>query len=133
MSSEQYYAWQYLPWKHEAGDNLFFFVFVCCLFVLFCFVLFCGVILLFFSGWKRWNQFYHYNISGRGEILNYNGLRQMGLISLQWDLKSETCQGISDLEFHCGVPLSLYGVLFLTRDVAFIFNTICLRVVANGF
>ena len=101
------------------------------LFFVFCF--FCGVTLLFSSGWKRWNQFYHYNISGRGEILSYNGLRQMGLISLQWDLKSETCQGISDLEFHCGVSLSLYDVLFFTRDVAFLFSTICLRVVANGF
>ena len=27
----------------------------------FCFL--CGVILLFSSGWKRWNQFYYYNIS----------------------------------------------------------------------
>ena len=59
------------------------FVFVCCL--------------LFPAGWYFClPQFYHYNISGCGEILNYNGLRQMGLISLQWDFKSETCQGISD-------------------------------------
>ena len=57
---------------------------------------FCSVILLFSSGWKRWNQFYHYNISGRGKIISYNGLKQVGLISLQWNLKSETCQGISD-------------------------------------
>ena len=76
--------------------------------------------------WKRWSQFCHYNISGRGEILSCNGLRQIGLISLQWDLKSETCQGISELELHCGVPLSLYGVMFLTRYVAFLFNKICL-------
>ena len=70
-----------------------------CLFVfsyLFVGSVLCGVVLLFPSGWKRWNQFYHYNISGRGEILNYKGLTQMGLISFQWDLKSETCQGISD-------------------------------------
>ena len=53
----------------------------------------------------------------------------MGLVSLQWDLKSETYQGISDWELHCMVLLFLYGVLFLTRDVAFLFNTICLRVV----
>ena len=54
------------------------------------FIFFFGVrwYFLFSSEWKRWNQFYHYNISGRGEILSYNGLRQMGLISLQWDLKS---------------------------------------------
>ena len=38
--------------------------------------------------WKRWDQFYRYNIGGREEILSYNSLRQMGLISLQWDLKS---------------------------------------------
>ena len=76
-------------------------------------------------------QFYACNISGHGEILSYNRLTQMGLISFQSDLKSETCQGISDEECHCGVPLSLYGVLFLTRDGAFLFNTICLRVVAN--
>ena len=43
-----------------------------------------------------YNQFYRYNISGRGKILRYNGLREMGLISPQWDSKSETCQGISD-------------------------------------
>ena len=30
-------------------------------------------------------------ISGCGKILNYNGLMQMELISLQRDLKSETC------------------------------------------
>ena len=48
-------------------------------------------------------------------------------------MRQETCQGISDLEFHCGVPLFLYGVLFFTRDVAFFFNTIWLRVVANEF
>ena len=71
---------------------VFCILFVCCLLFFF----FCRVILLFSSGWKRWNQLYHYNIRGCGEILSYNGLRQMGLISLQWDLKSETCQGISD-------------------------------------
>ena len=107
----------------------FFFVF---LFVFFLFS-FYWVILLFSSGWKRLNQFDHDNISGRGEILNYNRLRHMGLIGLQWDLKSETCQGISDLECHCWVPLSFYGVLFFTRDVAFLFNTIYLRCVTNGF
>ena len=34
---------------------------------------------------------------------------------------------------HRGAPLYLYGVLFLTRDVAFISNTICLRVIAIRF
>ena len=77
---------------------------------------FCGVIFLFSSRWKRWNQFYHYNISGCGEILYYKGLRQMSLISLQWDLKSGTCQRILDYEFHCGVPLSLYGVLQMSAN-----------------
>ena len=105
MSSEQYYAGQYLPWKHEMGDNLFCFVLfvsllVCFFSVFFFFFVvvyfFPGVILLFSSRWNRWNRFYHYNISGRGEILSYNGLRQMELISLEWDLKSEICQEISD-------------------------------------
>ena len=64
--------------------------------LVFIYLFFCVAILLFSSGWKRWNQFYHYNISERGKILNYNRFRQMGLISLQWDFKSETSQGISD-------------------------------------
>ena len=72
---------------------VFSYLFVVCFFFLF---FFCVVIRLFFLGWKRWNQFYHYKISGREEILNYNRLMRMGLISLQWDLKSEICQGISD-------------------------------------
>ena len=42
----------------------------------------------------------------------------MRLISLQWDWKSEACHGISEEELHCGVPLYLHDVLFLTRDVA---------------
>ena len=41
MSSEQYYAWQFLPWKHEAAGSLFFFVFVYCL----------PFFLFFFAGW----------------------------------------------------------------------------------
>ena len=67
-----------------------------CLFVFSYFSVPFGVILPFSSGWKRWNQFYHCNIIGCWEILHYNGLRQMWLIILQWDLKSEPCQGISD-------------------------------------
>ena len=46
---------------------------------------------------------------------------------------SEMCQGISDRELDYGVTLYLHGLLFLTRDVAFLLNEICLRVVANGF
>ena len=42
----------------------------------------------------------------------------MRLISLQWDWKSEACHGISEEELHCGAPLYLHDVLFLTRDVA---------------
>ena len=70
-------------------------LFVSFLFLFFC-CFFCGVMLLFSSGWKRWFRFYHYNISGRGEISNYNGLKQMGLITLKWELKSKTRQRISD-------------------------------------
>ena len=51
----------------------------------------------------------------------------MELIILQWDLKSETCQEISDEELHCGVDLSLYAVSLLTRDIAFLFSTLCLE------
>ena len=48
---------------------------ITCVCVFFCFCFFCaGWYFLFSSGWKRWNQFYHYNISGCGEILSYNGL-----------------------------------------------------------
>ena len=36
-----------------------------------------------FIKWKRWNQFYQYNISGRGDILKYKRLKQVGMISLQ--------------------------------------------------
>ena len=75
-----------------------------------------GLILLFSSGWKRWNQFYHYYISGCGEILKYNRLRQMELISFQWDLKSETCR-----DFRLRVPL--WGsCVFIWHDV---FNQGC--------
>ena len=45
---------------------------------------------------KEMESVYYYSISECGEILNYNGHRQMRLISLQWDLRSETCQGILD-------------------------------------
>ena len=31
----------------------------------------------------RWIQSYHYNTSGHGKTLSYNGLRQMGLIIFQ--------------------------------------------------
>ena len=112
-------------------DNLFlffcFFVFVFvfsfCLFVCLNVVSFSFVVILqFSSGSKIWNQFYHSIIS--------DILWQMGLVNLQWSLKSE---GISDEEFNYGVLLSLYVALFSTRDDALLFNAICLRVVANGF
>ena len=35
--------------------------------------------------------------------------------------------------FYFEVPLFLYVVLVLMRDVAILFNIICLRVAANGF
>ena len=81
---------------HKAGDNMFCFVLFFVLLLLFFFFFpfrlfkvsfFYGVILLFSVEWKTCNQFYHYNISGLGKILNYKRLRQMELISLQWDLK----------------------------------------------
>ena len=104
MSSEQYYTWQYFPWNHEAGDNLFCFVFLLvCLFFsnLFAVCFFCGVIHLFSSGWETSNLFYLNNISGRGEILNYNGLRQMRLISLHDDIYYTLC-------LNCWAVFSLF-------------------------
>ena len=62
------------------------------------------------------------------ENLNYNALRQMGLIRLWRDFKSETCHEISEQEFHCKVSLSFYVLLFLTTDVAVLFEIVCLRV-----
>ena len=94
----------------------------------FCCCCCCRMMLLFSTGWKRPSQLYQYTISGRGEILNYNGLNQIGLINLQWELKSETRQGMSDEEFHYGLCLSFYGALLLTRDVTFLSYAICLSV-----
>ena len=45
--------------------------------------LLCRVILLVFLRIKEMDLFYRYNISGHGEMLSYNGHRQMELISLQ--------------------------------------------------
>ena len=76
MSSEQYYAWKYISWKLVIffclfvscllfiSYLLFVYLFIICLFVYVCIY---GEILLFSSGWKKWNQFYHYNISGCGD------------------------------------------------------------------
>ena len=90
---------------YEAGDNMFCFLFFVLLVFFFFFpfgffsvCFFYGVILLFSSGWKTCNQFYHYSISGRGKISNYNGLRQMEFTSLQWELKSVTYQGFQALD-----------------------------------
>ena len=49
----------------------------------------CRVILLFYSGWKRWNRFCYYSISERGEILNYKGLRKRDLGRWDWLAFSE--------------------------------------------
>ena len=50
--------------------------FFCFCFVFLFFVVFlvcAGWYSLLSSGWKRWNRFYHYEISGHGEILSYKG------------------------------------------------------------
>lgn len=79
-----------------------FCVFIVRLFVWLFIYFFHRLIRLFSLGWRRWNQFYHllnvscFHISGRGKILNYNGLRKKRLTSLRWDLKSETYQAIPD-------------------------------------
>ena len=112
------------------GITCFVFVFV----VWFCFVccncclaFFLGMVLLFSLEWKRWYQFHYYNSYWHGKILSYNGLRQIILISFQWDLKSETCLMISKLDFHWG--FFCLGVLccFLTRDIEVLFNTFYLK------
>ena len=38
------------------------------LLLFFCCFFWCGVMLQFSSGWKRWNEICHYNISWRGEL-----------------------------------------------------------------
>ena len=105
---------------------------ITCLFLFVCFF-WSGVILLFSSGWKRWNQFYHYNISGRGEILSYNELKQMRLITLQWDLKSKNMSG--DLRQRIalwGSFVFIWCVAFKQGCCVFIQHSV-LRVVANAF
>ena len=109
--------------------SLFVFLCFCCLFVLFffvsfillfcCFFLFVLLCLLFFSlilfdlHYEWYYDLYkhsrvyilccHYNTSERGKTVNYNGLRQLRLISFQWTSESESCLWISDVEFHCKV------------------------------
>ena len=46
---------------------------------------------------------YHYNTNGLGKTLIYNGLKQMGSISLQWGTNSGACLRIPELWFHWGV------------------------------
>ena len=85
-----------------------------------------ALVLCHFSFPIAFHSFITITSVGVGEILSYKGLRQMGLISLQWDLKSETYQGISDKNCIAGF-LCLYMVCcFFTRDDLFLFNTICL-------
>ena len=127
-------CWRYL--SNNMHDNIFHESMrqgvTCSVSLFFCFFL-CGVILLFSSGWKRWNQFYHYNISGRGEILSYNELKQMGLITLQWDLKSRNMSG--DLRHRIalwGSFVFIWCVAFKQGCCVFIQHSV-LRVVANAF
>ena len=72
------FPWKKLPCKLEVGDNLF-----CCFFHLLAVCFFYWVMLLFSTGLKWQNQFYLYNIRGRGKILNYNALGQVKLITLR--------------------------------------------------
>ena len=59
---------------------------VCLSFILFRFICLLRVdILGWFYSWRQGSQFYHYYINGLAEKLSYNGLRQMGLISFNWD------------------------------------------------
>lgn len=53
---------------------------------------FCGVVPLFSLEQNRLSQFFRSNTNGQWNILSYNRLRQMLLISLQRDLKPETFQ-----------------------------------------
>ena len=76
---------------------------------------FCGVVPLFSLEQNRLSQFFRSNISGQWNILSYNRLRQMLLISLQRDLKPETCLKISDLDCHREVPLFECVMLFFNQ------------------
>ena len=97
---------------------LFFFCFFLSYFFVVC--IFCGVILLCSSELKRWTQFCHYNIIGRGEILNYNRIRQMGLISLQWDLSLKHVRGFRTMNSIVGGPfVFVWCVVFNQRYCIF--------------
>ena len=54
-----------------------------------------------------------------------NGLRSMGLIDLQSGTNSGACLGVTKLGFHWQVPLFKCNMLFCTKDVVGIANTIC--------
>ena len=107
---------------------IFFLIFL----FLFIYYFFSGVILLFSSGLKRWNKFYPYNISGRMEILSYNGDRQMGLINLQWDSKSEHVRDFRLRITLWGSFVFIWCVVFNQGCCIFI-QYILLRVVEKGF
>ena len=71
---------------------------------------------------KKLIQSYHFKTHGHGETLSYNGLRQAGIISLQWGTSSRACLRIPDLKFHWEASLSEYVTLLYTKDVAGFFN-----------
>ena len=68
------------------------------------------VIATVFFSTKKWIQLcYYYNTNGLGKNLSYNGLRQMGLISLQWGTNSGGFQGCDFVEgFLCSCMLRCF-------------------------
>ena len=81
----------------EVGKSLRFF----CLFV----CLLRGVDIIFGNNCRQYSWCWLYSTSERGKILNYKGLRQVGLIIPKRDLKSGACLWIPDLKFRLEVSL----------------------------
>ena len=89
---------------------------VCLLFVLFCFMcILRGDIPGSFYSKRQGAQSYHYYISELGETLNYNGLRQIGLISFKWSSLFGALSVDSKQRISFGGSSVVYGILLLSQ------------------
>ena len=61
-------------------------------------------------------QFFHWYINGLGEILRYNGLRQIGLISLLWGFLFGAFLVDSKQRILFGGFSVVYGILLLGQE-----------------
>ena len=93
----------------------FFPVYVCvCVCVSAClYVCVYGLHLGSFYSYRKGAQFSYYYISGFGETLSYNGLRQIGLISLKWGFLFEVSPVDSKQRIPFGGSGAVYGILVL--------------------